>query len=108
MPLFMDIHKKVDGATAEAVAEAHERDLGIQAKYGVPLSVNIGLTKKAGRSSAWSKPLIRKQPGRFTVKRTAWWPMRFTRYQKIHKYNENGWTRVHPFSLFVSQFKKQP
>jgi hypothetical protein len=35
MPLFMDIHKKVDGATAEAVAEAHARDLEVQAKYGV-------------------------------------------------------------------------
>jgi hypothetical protein len=35
MPLFMDIHKKVEGATADAVAEAHARDLEVQAKYGV-------------------------------------------------------------------------
>ena len=35
MPLYMDIHKKVDGATAEAVAGAHARDLEVQAKYGV-------------------------------------------------------------------------
>jgi hypothetical protein len=35
MPLFLDIHKKVDGATAEAVAGAHARDLEVQAKYGV-------------------------------------------------------------------------
>ena len=34
MPLFMDIHKKVDGATAEAVAGAHAKDLEVQAKYG--------------------------------------------------------------------------
>jgi len=35
MPLFMDIHKKVDGATAEAVAGAHAKDLEVQARYGV-------------------------------------------------------------------------
>jgi hypothetical protein len=35
MPLYMDIHKKVDGATAEAVADAHARDLVVQGKYGV-------------------------------------------------------------------------
>ncbi len=34
MALYMDVHKKIDGATAEAVAEAHERDLQVQAKYG--------------------------------------------------------------------------
>jgi hypothetical protein len=35
MPLFMDIHKKVEGANAEAVAAAHIKDLEVQAKYGV-------------------------------------------------------------------------
>ena len=35
MPLFMDIHDKVDGLTAEAVAGAHKRDLEVQAKHGV-------------------------------------------------------------------------
>ena len=35
MPLFMDIHQKVDGVTEEAVAEAHFKDLQTQAKYGV-------------------------------------------------------------------------
>jgi Protein of unknown function (DUF4242) len=35
MPLFMDIHKKVDGVTAEAVAGAHFKDLEVQKKYGV-------------------------------------------------------------------------
>jgi hypothetical protein len=35
MPLFMDIHKKVDGATAEAVADAHMKDRIVQSKYGV-------------------------------------------------------------------------
>ena len=35
MPLYLDIHKKVDGATNEAVAAAHIRDLEEQEKYCV-------------------------------------------------------------------------
>ena len=35
MPLFMDIHKGVDGLTADAVIEAHRKDLETQGKYGV-------------------------------------------------------------------------
>jgi len=35
MPLFMDVHHKVDGLTAEAVAGAHQRDLEVQDTYGV-------------------------------------------------------------------------
>ncbi|HEX4493459.1 MAG TPA: DUF4242 domain-containing protein [Acidimicrobiia bacterium] len=34
MPLFMDVHEKVDGLTSEAVAQAHARDLEVQGKYG--------------------------------------------------------------------------
>ena len=29
MPLYMDIHSKVEGLTAQAVAEAHKRDLEV-------------------------------------------------------------------------------
>ncbi len=35
MPLFMDVHTHVDGATAKGVAEAHRKDLATQGKYGV-------------------------------------------------------------------------
>ena len=35
MPLYMDHHREVEGLTAEAVAEAHQRDLEVQDKYGV-------------------------------------------------------------------------
>ena len=35
MPLFMDVHNKVEGLTAEAVAEAHKKDLETQDKHGV-------------------------------------------------------------------------
>lgn len=34
MPLFMDTHKKVDGLTAQAVADAHKRDVEVQKKHG--------------------------------------------------------------------------
>jgi len=35
MPLYMDIHRHVPGVTAEAVAEAHLKDLEVQGKHGV-------------------------------------------------------------------------
>lgn len=35
MPLYMDIHHKVDGLTASAVTHAHEADVQTQEKYGV-------------------------------------------------------------------------
>lgn len=35
MPLYLDIHHKMAGVTAEALAEAHRRDLEVQSKYGV-------------------------------------------------------------------------
>jgi hypothetical protein len=35
MTLFMDIHEKVEGLTAEAVANAHQADLRVQGAYGV-------------------------------------------------------------------------
>jgi hypothetical protein len=35
MPLFMDVHEKIDGLTADAVAGAHARDLEVQDAHGV-------------------------------------------------------------------------
>jgi len=35
MSLFMDVHQKVEGANAAAVAAAHKKDLEVQSKYGV-------------------------------------------------------------------------
>jgi hypothetical protein len=35
MPLYMDIHRHVEGLTADAVADAHRKDLETQSKYGV-------------------------------------------------------------------------
>ena len=35
MPLFMDVHRKVPGLTAETVARAHASDIETQDRYGV-------------------------------------------------------------------------
>ena len=35
MPLYMDVHYRVDGLTSAGVADAHRRDLATQEKYGV-------------------------------------------------------------------------
>ena len=35
MPLYMDVHHKVEGLTAEAVAGAHAKDLEVQGKHAV-------------------------------------------------------------------------
>ncbi len=35
MPLFLDIHRNVEGMSAADLEEAHRKDLAIQEKYGV-------------------------------------------------------------------------
>ena len=35
MPLFMDIHHKVEGLTPEAIAAAHQQDLAVSPRFGV-------------------------------------------------------------------------
>ena len=35
MPLFMDTHRKIEGLTADAVANAHKMDLAVQEKHNV-------------------------------------------------------------------------
>jgi len=35
MPLYLDVHNKVDGLTAAVAADAHRKDLEVQHKHGV-------------------------------------------------------------------------
>lgn len=35
MPLYLDVHHKIEGLTLDAVKHAHECDLAVQDKYGV-------------------------------------------------------------------------
>jgi len=47
MPRFMDIHT-IEGATSDAVAGAHQRDLEVQGQYGVNI-VKYWLDESTGR-----------------------------------------------------------
>lgn len=35
MPLYLDVHNKIDGLTGDAVKDAHKKDLQCQHKHGV-------------------------------------------------------------------------
>jgi len=35
MPLYLDVHNKIDGLTGDAVKDAHAKDLQVQHKHGV-------------------------------------------------------------------------
>ena len=35
MPLYMDVHHKVEGLTSDKIMAAHKRDLAVQGKHGV-------------------------------------------------------------------------
>ncbi len=48
MPLYMDVHHKVEGLTAEAVAGAHQRDLETRGKHGVNY-LKYWFNEQAGR-----------------------------------------------------------
>ena len=35
MPVYMDVHRNLEGLTAEGIADAHQKDLEVQDKHGV-------------------------------------------------------------------------
>ena len=35
MPLYMDVHERVEGLTADGVADAHQKDLEVQHRHDV-------------------------------------------------------------------------
>ena len=35
MPLYLDVHNKIEGLTTDGAADAHRKDLEVQTKYGV-------------------------------------------------------------------------
>ena len=35
MPLYLDVHHKIDGLTGDALSQDHKKDLQVQHKYGV-------------------------------------------------------------------------
>lgn len=49
MALFMDVHKHIPGLTKKAIADAHEKDLKVQGKYGVNY-LNYWFDEKSGKA----------------------------------------------------------
>jgi Protein of unknown function (DUF4242) len=35
MPLYLDVHHKIEGLTKDAIEQAHQADLTVQARHGV-------------------------------------------------------------------------
>jgi hypothetical protein len=35
MPLYLDVHNKIDALTSDVAADAHRKDLAVQQKHGV-------------------------------------------------------------------------
>ena len=68
MPLYMDVHKKVKGVTAKAVAEAHQKDLEHQGKHGVKFLV-LGWMRNRSLCSVLSALQIAKPQMWCTKKR---------------------------------------
>lgn len=48
MPLYMDVHEKIEGLTAAGVAQAHAKDREIQGTYGVKY-LKYWFDERAGR-----------------------------------------------------------
>jgi hypothetical protein len=48
MPLYMDVHTIRDGVTADAVADAHAKDVETQGEYGVDYK-HYWVDEKAGK-----------------------------------------------------------
>ena len=60
MPLYIDHHKHVEGLTADAVADAHAKDLEAQEKYGVNY-IKYWFNEEKGEVFCLSKHRARKQ-----------------------------------------------
>ena len=35
MPLYLDVHHRIEGLTGDALSDAHQKDLKVQHKHGV-------------------------------------------------------------------------
>ena len=75
MPLFMDHHKKVEGLTAEAVADAHRKDMEIQDQYGVKYH-RYWFNEETGEVWCLPKLPARKRRRPSTARLTGSWPRR--------------------------------
>jgi hypothetical protein len=75
MPLFMDVHDKVEGATAADVADAHRKDLEIQDDHGVRY-LQYWFNEETGRIFCLAEGPAARRSTRCTGSRTASPPTR--------------------------------
>ncbi len=71
MPLFMDHHKGVEGLTAEAVADAHRKDMEIQDQYGVKYH-RYWFNEETGEVFCLAEARTRRPQRPFTARLTVW------------------------------------
>jgi hypothetical protein len=79
MPLYMDIHHKIDGLTAEAIKGAHEQDVKVQKNHGVTYHK---YWFDAASGKAFCLVQARKLPTPCIVKHTDWSPTRSSRCRR--------------------------
>jgi len=70
MKHLLDERKRIEGLMAEAVAGAHQRDLEVQAKYGVTMQ-RYWFDERAGKIFCLSEAPSKEAAARFTARRTA-------------------------------------
>ncbi len=80
MPLYMDIHHKVEGLTADAVMHAHEADVQTQEKYGVKY-LKYWFDESSGKVFCLSRLPTRRRQQRSTTKPMALKPMKSSRFR---------------------------
>ena len=81
MTLFMDIHEKVEGLTAEAVAGAHKADLEIQGAYGVDYQ-QYWFDEGSGKVFCLVEAPDAEAAARCTARHTAWSPTSWCRFRR--------------------------
>src|SRR6266700_7932899 len=96
MPLYLDVHNKIEALTADGVAGAHAKDLEVQHKHGVKY-LRYWFDEGTGKVSASARPRARKPPRPCTGKRTASWRTRSLRSRKGA--SDCGRQRPHPQGL---------
>ena len=77
MPLYLDVHNKIEGLTTEA-AEAHKKDLAVQGKYGVNY-IRYWYDEGTGKVFCLCRRRARKRRRRCTARPTAPWRTRSSR-----------------------------
>src|SRR6266508_1369997 len=94
MPLYLDVHHKIDGLTGEAVKDAHQKDLQVQHKHGVNY-IRYWYDEGTGKVFCLVQAPARRPRRPFTARLTVSWPTRLSRSRKAHS-RRAVWSDVVP------------